>query len=71
MILMSYSDKSSLVASWGGYVASNQMMSRDKLKHQVSKQFLPCNQLILSRNKLILSHEMTYMRDGGDIIQLL
>ena len=35
MILTSYSDKSYLVARWGGYVASIQMTSLDKLKNQV------------------------------------
>ena len=40
MIMTSYSNTSYFVASWGGYLASIQMMSRDKLKHQVSQQFL-------------------------------
>ena len=40
MILTSYSDKSYFVASIGGYVTSIQMMSRDKLKYQISQQFL-------------------------------
>ena len=39
MVLTSYLDKSYFVASNGGYVASIQMMSRDKLKHQVRGQF--------------------------------
>ena len=54
MILTSYLDKSYFVASYGGYVASIQMMSRDKLKHQVRGQFL-------SRGKFILSHDVTSM----------
>ena len=36
LILMSYLDKSYLAASWGGYVTSIQMLSRDKLKHKAS-----------------------------------
>ena len=35
MVLTSYLDKSYFVASQGGYVASIQMMSCDKFKHQV------------------------------------
>ena len=36
--LTSYLDKSYLVASWGGYVASTQMMSSDKVKYQPNQQ---------------------------------
>ena len=54
MILTSYSDKSYLVASSGGNVASIQMMLRDQLKHKVSQQFL-------SRDKFVLSCDMTFM----------
>ena len=49
MVLTSYLDKSYFVASKGGYVASIQMMSRDKLKHQVRGQ-------ILSRDITFMSH---------------
>ena len=54
MILTSYLDKPYFVASLGGYVASIQMMSRDKLKHQVRGQFM-------SRDKFILLHDITFM----------
>ena len=64
MILMSYSDKLYLVASRGRYVASIQMISRDKLKHQVGQQFLSCDTFILSR-------DMTFMSRDGQIIPLL
>ena len=40
MILTSYSDESYLVPSGGEYVARIQIMLRNKLKHQVSQQFL-------------------------------
>ena len=40
IILTSYLDKSYLVASWGGYVASIQLMRPDNLKHEVKQQFL-------------------------------
>ena len=45
IILTSYWDKSYFVASYGGYVASKQMMSRDKLKHQVRGQFFRATNL--------------------------
>ena len=51
MILTSYADKSYILASLGGYVASMQMMSRDKLKHQQ----------LQSRDKFILSCHITFM----------
>ena len=47
MFLTSYLDKSYLVASIGGQVASTQMMSRNKLKYEVNQQFM--------------SREMTFM----------
>ena len=47
MVLTSYLDKLY-------FVASIQMMSHDKLKHQVRRQFL-------SRDKFILSHDITFM----------
>ena len=50
----SYLDKSYFVARWGGYVASVQVMSRDKLKHQVREQ-------LLSRDKFIPSRDITFM----------
>ena len=66
-ILTSYSDKSYFVASRGGYVASIQMMSRDKLKHQVSQQILQRDKLkhqvsqqILQRDNF-LSCDITFM----------
>ena len=40
MILTLCLDESYFFASWGGYVASIKTMSRDKLKHQVTWQFL-------------------------------
>ena len=40
MILTSYSDKSYFVESWGECVTRIQMMSFDKLKHQVKEEFL-------------------------------
>ena len=61
MILTSHSDTSYLVASRGGYVASIEMMSREKLKHKVSQQFL-------SGGKLILSRDMTFLSRGGYIV---
>ena len=68
MILMSYPRKSYSVASKGGYVASIQMMSRDRLKHQVRGQFLSRDKLkhqvrgqFLSRDKFILSRDVTFM----------
>ena len=54
MILMPYSDMSYLVASSDGYDASIQMLSRDKLKHQVSQQFL-------LRDTFTLSCDITFM----------
>ena len=39
MVLTSYLGKSYFVVSSGGYVASIQVMSRDKLKHQVDDNF--------------------------------
>ena len=54
MILTSYLDKSYFVASKGGYVASIEMMSRDKLKHQVRGKFLWLD-------KFLLSHDITFM----------
>ena len=56
MILTSYLDKSYFAASLGGYVASFQMMSRDKLKHQVKVQFLWRLKFILSRDVTSMSH---------------
>ena len=38
MVLTSYLDKSYFVANYGEYVASIQVMSRDKLKHQARRQ---------------------------------
>ena len=40
MILTSYSDESYFVPSGEEYVARIQIMLRNKLKHQVSQQFL-------------------------------
>ena len=60
MILTSYSEKSYLAASWGGYVASIQIMSRDKLKHSKSSIFV-VRQIYLSRN-------MTFLSRGGYIV---
>ena len=54
MVLTSYLDKSYFAASYGGYVAIIQMMSRNKLKHQVRGQFL-------SRDKSILLRDITFM----------
>ena len=50
--LTSYLDKSYLVASWGEYVASIQMLSQDKLKHQVRGQFLSRNIPFMSCQRL-------------------
>ena len=54
MTLTSYSDKSYFVASSSGYVASFQIMSGNKLKHHARGQ-------ILSRDKFILSRDVTFM----------
>ena len=54
MVLTSYLDKPYFVASLGRYVASIQLMSRNKLKDQVKGQFL-------SRDKFILLHDITFM----------
>ena len=43
MVLTSYLDKPYFVACLGGYVASIQMMSHNKLKHQVRGQFFLSN----------------------------
>ena len=56
MSLTSYLDKSYLVASRGAYVASIQMMSRDKLKHPLSQQFLS-HDMISRRVKVTLHHD--------------
>ena len=56
MVLTSYLDKSYFVASWGGYVASIQMMSRDKLKHQIRRQFLSHDKFILYRDIAFMWH---------------
>ena len=52
MILTSYSDKSYLVASLNGYVASIQMMSHDTLKHQARRQLLSHNITLMWHCKL-------------------
>ena len=54
MVLTSYSIKSYLVTSSGENVAGTQMMSRNKLEHKVSQQFL-------SYDKFVLSRDMTFM----------
>ena len=54
MNLTSYLDWSYLVASWGGYVTSIQIMSRDNLKYQVDQQ-------CLSPDKFMLSHDISFM----------
>ena len=54
MVLTAYLDKSHFVASYGGYVTSSQVMSHDKLKHQVIEQFL-------SHDKFILLRDITFM----------
>ena len=54
IILTSYADKSKLVASLDGYVASSRMVSCDKLKQQVSQHFV-AQQDILSRDMNLLS----------------
>ena len=63
MIVTSYTDKSYLIARWGGYVASIQMMSHDKLKHQVSEQYL-------SRDKFILSQDISLM-SRSKVVQII
>ena len=45
-----------IVASWGRYVASIPVMSRDLLKHQVRRQFLSCHKFILSHHITFMSH---------------
>ena len=52
--LTSYLVESYFLASQGGYIASSQMMSHDKLKHQVKGQFL-------SGDKFFLSHDITFI----------
>ena len=48
MILTSYLDKSYFVASYGGFVASIQMISCNKFKHQVKGQFLSRDITVMS-----------------------
>ena len=54
MILTSYSDESYFVAMWDGYIASFQLMSGEKLKHQVRWRYL-------SYDTFTLSHDITFM----------
>ena len=63
MILTLYLDKSHHVASWGGYVASTQVMSRVKLKHQASQQLLSHGKFIFSRDVSSCRVEVTLYRD--------
>ena len=56
MSLTPYLDKPYFVASKREYVASIQMMSGDKLKHQVRGHFLSCDKFILSRDITLMSH---------------
>ena len=52
MVSTSYLGKSYFVASYGGYVASIQMMSRDKLKQQLRGQFLSSDITFMSHRWL-------------------
>ena len=64
MILTSYSEKSYLVANSGGYIACIQVMSGNKLKHQVSQQFFVVSQIYFVARHNYYSH-------GGHIMLLL
>ena len=57
MVLTSYLDKSYFVASEGGYVASIQTMSHDKLKHQVRGKFLRREKFTLLCDVTFMSHQ--------------
>ena len=57
MILTSCSHKSYLVACLDGYVPSIQMMSRDKLKHQVRQHFC-------GTKSILVAYEVTLHHDS-------
>ena len=62
-ILTSYLDKSYFVASRGGYVASIQAMSCDKLKQQVRQQFLSRDRFIFVQHNFHVALEVMLQHD--------
>ena len=57
MTLTSYSDVLYLLTSRSGYVATIQIMSCDKLKHQVSQQLLSYDMTFMSHRGVLLYHD--------------